>query len=369
MSTQNDDYPVYIKLSNIAIGILAIVYVLYIGQGIILPLIYAAIFAILLNPMVDKLVARGVNRTLSIFIALLVMVAVVSGMVYFISYQIAQLGDTFPQFQEKFADLFKETTYWIADALNTKVSVVKAWIQNAREQAMSNSSAFVGSTLGTLGGLFATIFLLPVYIFFILFYKPLLLEFIEQLFTRDKHVMVAEVLTEAKSLIQNYLNGLMLELVIVAILNSVALLVLGVDYAILLGIVGAILNMIPYIGGIVAIALPMLVALATQSPLSAGLVLAAYSVIQLVDNNIIVPKIVASKVKINALVSIVVVLVGGALWGIPGMFLAIPLTAIVKVVFDRVKPLQAWGYLLGDDVPPIGKDFFKFKRSRKVKET
>jgi len=129
---------------------------------------------------------------------------------------------------------------------------------------------------------------------------------------------------------------------------------LGIDYAILLGIVGALLNVIPYIGGIIAVALPMLVALVTKS---SGwypfYVMAVYYFIQLIDNNFIVPKIVASKVKINALFSIVVVIVGNALWGVPGMFLSIPLLAIVKLVFDNIEPLKPWGFLLGDTMPPL----------------
>jgi predicted PurR-regulated permease PerM len=112
----------------------------------------------------------------------------------------------------------------------------------------------------------------------------------------------------------------------------------------------------------------MLVALATEEPIYALFVFGAYAVVQFVDNNIIVPKIVASKVKINALVSIFVVLVGGAMWGIGGMFLAIPLTAIVKVIFDRIESLKPFGFLLGDTVPPIGKDIFYFKKTRKKSE-
>ena len=190
------------------------------------------------------------------------------------------------------------------------------------------------------------------------------------MFSRDKHGTVVEVLAATKKLIQGYLVGLMLEVLIVAVMNCTALLLLGIEYAILLGIIGALLNMIPYIGGIVAIAMPVLVALATQTPGAAGLVVVAYIVIQLIDNNVIMPAIVASKVKINALISIIVVLIGGAIWGIPGMFLAIPLTAILKVILDRIDNLKPWGFLLGDTMPPIGKTIFYFRKSgKKAKES
>jgi predicted PurR-regulated permease PerM len=108
------------------------------------------------------------------------------------------------------------------------------------------------------------------------------------------------------------------------------LLIIGIDYAILIGIIGALLNIIPYIGGLIAIAIPVLLAIATKNPIDALWVFIAYMIVQFIDNNFFVPKIVASKVKVNALVSIVVVLIGGALWGVPGMFLSIPLTASLK---------------------------------------
>src|SRR6185369_3265784 len=149
---------------------------------------------------------------------------------------------------------------------------------------------------------------------------------------KSQHAMVGEVLFTTKSLIQSYLSGLMIEMVIVAILNSIGLLIIGVDYAIVFGVIGAILNLIPYIGGIVAISLPMLMAFVTGTPISAFFVLIAYLIVQFIDNNYLVPVIVASKVKVNALVSIIVVLIGGTLWGVAGMFLSIPLTAIVKVI-------------------------------------
>jgi predicted PurR-regulated permease PerM len=115
-----------------------------------------------------------------------------------------------------------------------------------------------------------------------------------------------------------------------------------------------LLNLIPYIGGIIAVAIPMAVAFATRdSAWYAIYVLIIYYIIQVIDNNYIVPKIVASKVKINALFSIIVVIAGNALWGIPGMFLSIPLLAIVKLIFDNVDPLKPWGFLLGDTMPEI----------------
>jgi predicted PurR-regulated permease PerM len=211
----------------------------------------------------------------------------------------------------------------------------------------------VGKTLINLGNLLVVLFLIPVYVFMILFYQPLLLDFIRKIFGEPNRVKVDLIVTKTKTVIQQYLVGLVVEAALVAILNTSALLLLGIDYAILLGILGALLNMIPYIGGIVCVAIYMAIALITKSPVSMIYVLGIYTVIQFVDNNYIVPKIVASKVRLNALFSLVVVFIGSAIWGIPGMFLSIPLLAIVKLIFDNIEGLEPIGFLLGDTMPPI----------------
>ncbi|MGZ3920950.1 MAG: AI-2E family transporter, partial [Bacteroidia bacterium] len=165
-------------------------------------------------------------------------------------------------------------------------------------------------------------------------------------------------------------TGLLIEALVVAILNSAGLLILGIDYAIILGIMGALLNVIPYIGGVIAIALPMIIAFVTKDSVTYPLmVLGIYIVIQFIDNHYIIPSVVASKVKLNALVSMVVVLIGGALWGLPGMFLSIPLTAILKVIFDHVESLKPWGYLLGNIIPTSTKYSFQKQKKQELPNT
>lgn len=219
-------------------------------------------------------------------------------------------------------------------------------------EAMNNSKAYVGQTLNTVFGMLSFFVLIPLYVFLLLFYKPLILNFIYEVFDEDNSEQVAEILQETKSAVQSYIVGLMIETSIIAVLNSAALLILGVKYAILLGVIGAILNLIPYIGGVIAIALPVLMSIITKDGFTTPLlIVGAYTVIQFADNNIIVPKVVSSKVSVNALISILVVLLGGTLWGVSGMFLSIPFVAVLKIIFDRIDELKPWGKLLGDKMP------------------
>ena len=344
--------PIYAKASLLLMGICAFVYMLFIGQQVLLPIIFATIVAVLLNPFVQFLVRHHLPRILAIVIAVLLAMLVTAALVYFISSQINSFAEASPRYKEKLDGLLKQTIAWVSTQVNIAPEKLTGWLANAQSEVMKNSGAILGQTLSTVGGFVLGTVLLPVYVIMILWYQPLLREFFRRVFVRDNQGTVSEVLVEAETLIQSYFIGLLLEFAIIATLDSIGLLILGIDYAILLGIIGALLNVIPLIGGVTTVALSMMVALVTKdSPSYALLVMVMFVVIQFFDNHFIIPKVVASKVKLNALISVIVVLAGGALWGILGMFLSIPLSAIAKVICDRIEPLKPWGFLLGDNMP------------------
>jgi predicted PurR-regulated permease PerM len=353
--------PFIAKTSLLLIGIYVFVLMLSISQGIIVPLIFGTIIAIVLHPVVSFFVRRKMNRILAIIITLLLSFALIAAFGLFIFSQLRHFSNTWPVFVEKLTGLVNETIHWIPGYFDISADKVNLWISETKTDLLNSSSSVIGQTLISVGNAMVAIFLVPVYIFLILFYQPLLLEFIHMLFNANKQGKVRMIVNQTKTVVQRYLVGLFIETILVAVLNSVGLLILGIDYAILIGVTGALLNLIPYIGGIVAVAIPMMIALVTkESAWFALYVMAVYYFIQLIDNNYIVPKIVASKVKINALVSIVAVLAGGALWGVAGMFLSIPLVAIIKVICDHIEPLKPIGFLLGDTMPEIA--LFKIRK-------
>jgi len=354
--------PFYLKISQVCLGIVAFFFILYAGQRIILPFIFAVVLAILLNPFVNLLHRKKINRVIAIFLVLVGTMILAGGFIFFILSQLTMFFETLPLWQEKFDQSYAELVSWISQTFNIHPSRIYEWVNLRTSEGMDNTTIVIGNTITTVAHVMLSVVLVPVYIFFLLFYKSLLLTFISKLFSNNAHSTVVDVLHEIKFLIQNYLVGLLIEAAIVATLNSLTLIIIGIDYPILLGIIYALLNIIPYLGGLIAVTLIMTFAFVTESPLSAVLVLMAYLLVHFIDVSYILPKIVGSKVKINALVSIIAVLIGGELFGIPGMFLAIPLTAIVKVIFDRIEPFKPVGFLLGDTMPPIGKNIFNIGR-------
>ena len=172
---------------------------------------------------------------------------------------------------------------------------------------------------------------------------------------------VKDILAKTKRVIKGYIVGLFIEMLIVAAMNCIGFFILGVKYALLLGVIAALLNLIPYLGIFTACLLSLLITFTTATPSTVLGVAVVLIIVHIIDSNILLPKVVGSKVKINALVTILGVILGSTIWGIPGMFLAIPIIAILKVIFDGVDSLNPWGMLLGDDAAAV--------RQRQVKST
>lgn len=342
------EYPFYLKSTIILFGLILVVFVFAQLADILVPLAFAAFLAILLNPLSNRFESFGLPKIFAILLSIFIAAIAVAGVLYFLSTQIAQFSESFPMLEKKFGVITNDLKNWLATNFNMPIAKQDKMIKDA----VDSIPGMLGKTLGGLLGVLSIVFLLPVYIFLMMLYKTLILNFLYEVFAEENSKKVGEVLKETKTAIQSYIVGLLIEMIIVAAMNSAALILLGVKYGLLIGVIGAILNLIPYLGGIVAIALPVIMATVTKDGYSTQLgVIGAYIVIQFIDNNILVPRIVSSKVQINALISIIVVLLGNALWGVSGMFLSIPFIAVLKIIFDRIDTLKPWGKLLGDTIP------------------
>jgi predicted PurR-regulated permease PerM len=364
--TENSKLPFYTKVTICLVGLIALLAIMYIAKSIIIPIVFAIIIAIVLHPLVNFLVRLKINRVLAIILTMLLTFLVIAAFGAVLFSRAIQFGESWPELVQKFTSLLNQNIADAADYFNKDPQKIHAWFTKMGGEIIKVSTAAIGQTLVLLGNGLVIIFLIPFYIFMILFYQPLLIEFIRRLSGSNYESHVKGIVSQIKTVIQRYLVGLVIEAALMAAMNTAALLILGIEYAFVLGILAALLNVIPYIGGIIAVALPMMVALVTKPSLwYMFYVLVAYYIIQLIDNHYIGPYIVASKIKINALFSVIIVLAGNALWGIPGMFLSMPLLAIIKLIFDHIEPLKPWGFLLGDTMPPILKIKKIFKKTNK----
>ena len=340
-------FPLYIKAPLILLGLALLVLTLHLAADLIFPLLFAAIFAIMLHPVEQWLLRHRVPPLLAIGLTVVLGVVALLGLLYFIYREALMLSGELPTFKTKLLAVSQQLTQW----LNARFGLTNQKLLGYLNEASSRAAGLLGGTLTAVSGLLVVATLIPVYIFLLFLYQRRLVDFLTQVFSgRQRDTGVAEVLRQSKAAIQSYMVGLLIEGSIVAALNVVGLLALGIPYALLLGVVGALLNFIPYIGGLIAIALPVLMAFVAKPGYGHALgVVAVYIAIQFIDNHFLIPRIVASKIKVNALVAIVGVLVGNAVGGVAGMFLALPVIAILKIIFDRIEGLRPWGQLLGDE--------------------
>jgi predicted PurR-regulated permease PerM len=364
-------WPLYAKLAMLSVFLFLLIYVIYLGQQIILPLGFSFLFAVLLRPLEAAMLRLRIPRVIVILLVIVIALLVVAGIIIFISGQIASFMSDIPAVKRNLDDLWRQSQRWIDHTFHLTASQQDVLIEQAKSETVDNLGA-VG-TFNIITTSVATLTLIPVYVFLFMYYRTLLLRFIVQIFEQEHRTKVEEIIMEIRYVVQHYITGLLTETTIVAVLNTVGLLLVGAPYAVLLGLVGAILNLIPYIGGLLAIILTALLTFTnTGSAEITTWAIVVYLLVQFIDNNFLVPYIIGSRVKLNALFSIIGVLMGGALCGIGGMFLSIPIIAICKVIFDRIDELKPWGQLLGDDVPtwnPLSGKNFRRKKSSTQKST
>lgn len=235
---------------------------------------------------------------------------------------------------------------------NISTSEQNQYLDNAAEDTVKSGKEILGSTLLSFTDTLLNMTLVPIYMFLLLLYRTHFMKFLNKLFKSEHRNVLHDIMCQVKVAVKSYLVGLIIQLISVATLTSIGLMIVGVEYAILLGVLTGLLNLIPYLGIFVAMIISIFATLTGTPDVSMIIgVIIVTVVVQLVDNNILVPLVVSSKVEINAMASIVGIIIGGALAGIPGMFLAIPTIAILKVIFDRIESLKPWGYLMGDDLP------------------
>jgi predicted PurR-regulated permease PerM len=209
----------------------------------------------------------------------------------------------------------------------------------------------IGEFLTQSGSLLSNLVLIPIYLFFFLYYRRFFRTFYYKVFRNKSKDFLNKMIRKIYTIQQNYLIGLIKVICIVGVLNTIGLLILGIEHAIFFGFFAAFLLLIPYVGIIIGSVIPAVVALATKdSAWYAFGVIAIFLFIQFLEGNFITPKITGSKVSINAFIAIVSLIIFSMLWGIAGMIVALPITATLKIIFDNTPGYHAYGFLIGDPV-------------------
>src|ERR1700761_1700994 len=342
--------PFYTKLAMVLISLIALFYIAVLGKTVLVPLIFGLLFSVMLLPVANFLERRlRFPRSLASLVSVLLLVCSLAALLYLVGSQISNLADDWPLFKQQVMSSFNDLQKWISAKFHIRIRQQITYVNNATNKLLETGGSVLGDIVLSFSSLLLTLVFILIDTFFLLYYRRLIIRFLVAVFRQENAVIVYDIIAQIQSRIRQYILGLLLEMVIVATATCLALWILGVKYAILLGLITGLFNIIPYIGIFTATLLSTLVTFATAGATKILLVIATILGIHLVDSNVLLPVIVGSKVRINAFITVLGVIIGETVWGIAGTFLAIPIIAIAKIVFDRIDALKPWGLLFGDE--------------------
>ena len=332
------------------IAFIAIIFIVYMLQNFLVPILFAIILSVLIFPIVRFFEKKlCFNRVLATTFAVLIFSVLIFCVFVLIGIQIDEImsksNSYYDKLEKQIMLLLQQTE--VSTGIKTKDIVSKDDIKV--DKVVKENYEKIFNFITASGSIISDFIFTPLYMFFILLYRKFLLSFIYRITSNifekkeTKHILQQLYIVQ-----QNYMLGLVSVMVIVGLLNSVGLLILGIDYPFFFGFLGAFLLLIPYIGIIIGSLLPALIALATKDSGWYALgVIAVFGFIQILEGNFITPKITGSKVSLNSFISIIAIVLFSMLFGISGMILALPVTASLKILFDHSENYKAFGFLLG----------------------
>lgn len=349
MESPTSKRPYALDLASSLFALVLILALLYVAQGVILPILFAALIAISLFPLARLFEKLRLGKAFAALLAVLVAISIISGIIWFIVHQSIIIGKDATAITDKVMSVFENGQKWLHDKFGIGKNEVMGKLKEQGNKSLENAAGALTSTFGSIGNMLASAILVPLYSFFMLYYRDFFREFFFKAFKSTAQNKVNEVLNKIYEVVQSYLVGLVTVMGIVAILNTGGLMLLGIDYAWFFGSLASLLMLLPYIGIAIGSILPAIFALAVKdNALYAVGVIAWFQVVQFLEGNIITPNIVGSKVSINPLMAIIGILLGGMLFGLAGLILALPFIATLKVIFDAIPSMEAYGFLIGE---------------------
>lgn len=350
MESNSEKKPYSIGLASSLFALALIIGFLYVTQSVVVPLLFAIILSITLYPIAaffeNKL---KFGKAASAIMAVIIAIVIISTLIWFIVHQSIIIGKDAVAIQEKVLAAVESIQNWIQSRFGLERSEVVQKMKEQGNNALENVGGYMSTAFGSIGSTLAGIILVPIFIFFLLYYRDFFKEFFFKAFKNTDNKKIHAVLKKIYDVVQSYCLGLVMVMGIVAVLNTVGLMLMGIEYAWFFGSMASLLMLLPYIGIAIGSILPALFALATKdSALYAVGVIAWFQVVQFLEGNIITPNIVGGKVSINPLMAIIAILLGGMIFGLAGLILALPMTATLKVIFDAIPSMEPIGYLIGE---------------------
>jgi len=349
MDNNTKKFPYAVDLASSLFAMALLLGFMYATQTVLIPLLFSILISISLYPLARLFERLRLGKATAAILSVLVAIAVLYFIGWFIIHQSIIIGKDASAITDKVMSVLDRAQRWIETTFNIQRNIMMDRLRDQGNKMLSNAGTMASATFGSIGNILAGTVLVPLFSFFLLYYRDFFREFFFKAFKSTSQSKVHETLNKIYDVVQSYLLGLVTVMGIVAVLNTIGLMLMGIEYAWFFGTLASLLMLLPYIGIAIGSILPALFALAVKdSAWYAVGVIAWFQVVQFLEGNIITPNIVGSKVSINPLMAIIAILLGGMLFGLSGLILALPLTATIKVLFDAIPSMQAFGFLIGE---------------------
>ena len=294
--------------------------------------------------------SKGLSRISANIIGLFALFVFIGILIFAFGWQLLSFVSEWPRLQSKLAGTLLSISQWVESFLGISVAEQKLMFTDFVHNSGTDAIQLIQQTISASAISLVLAILIPIYAYLLLYYRSRLISALYYLFPSEGRQNIREILLQSIQSYYNFVKGMVVVYLIVGILNSLGLLALGIPYAILFGFAASIFTVIPYVGIIVASLLPISIAWVTyQSPLYPLGVIALFVLVQYLEANLIFPWAVSDRLKINTLVTIIVIIAGGIIWGAAGMILFIPFLGILKLIADRHPKMKFLSVLLGTD--------------------
>ncbi len=339
-------YRLLAKATKIIIFLVLFFAALYYAKPVLVPLTFGILLAMLFVPLSRRLEKMGIGRGFSAVVCILLLLASVSGIILLLSTQMQDLPSDISAIEQKVKQGITRLQQHIDATFGISVTEQNKMVQqsNAGGKVGTLGTTIVSSVLGML----VDIILVLVYIFLFMYFRVHIKRFFLKLVPSNQNEKTQNVLSACRKVAEQYLVGLSTMIMMLWVMYGIGFSIVGIKNAIFFAVLCGLLEVVPFVGNLIGTAITLLMA-ASQGGGTSMIVgiLVTYTTVQFVQTYILEPLVVGSEVNINPLATIIVLVVGETIWGIPGMILSIPILGIVKIVSDNVELLKPFGYLIG----------------------
>jgi len=337
------------QFNNLLLCGILICIVLYYGQAVLIPLCFSVFFAMLFTSMSNTLEGLGVRRIWTTLLSLLILVLVVAGIGLLVYVQSKKLAEEFPLIEKRSLEFIKKIEHYISVRLDVTEKRQEELIVEQVRSAGSSLQSIIKRLISGIAGILGSCVLIVVFTFLFLYQREKYESFFIQISANTDPAEAKRVIRKVATVARCYLTGRVLSILIFTVLFTIGFLIIGLKNAFLLAFIAAFLTIVPYIGSIVGGMFPFAVALVTEDSASVAVgALTVVLIIQMFDNYFIEPNIIGGEVNISGFFTILILFIGGLIWGVAGMVLFLPMLGVVKVVCDEIPALKPYGYLIGD---------------------